>query len=1252
MAILLNSDGVIGEVPDEQAQAALAQGYAPAPPEQAAAFLDARQRRETFGTTGQAVLAGGEAAARALTLGGSTFLERAIGVSPESIRAREEVNPVASGLGTVAGIAAPLILSGGSSALAQGGKGALGAAAELSAPSLVSRAGRAVVGALEGVDLGILEGTGGQFAARSAGALPEAASFGGQLARRAVAEGLGSAVEGAAYGAGEVVHEAALGNPDLTAQSALGTVGMSALVGGGLGAGIGGASAAGRGLVDRLSGASGTELGGKLAGWLKGVEGERNIKAAGAIQSDLTRVRKQIGRERLNELGVEMGELGLVGVGKTPERTAELAQALKKTTGAEIGDVVAAADSRLPFEKMPQIADFVGKAKVDILDPLASNPLQQEAAGRLAQVLDGYAVKFSGGMTLKDLHGIRQQIDDALYGLRGNQDPFATAFKDGLHELRGIASKELDDGLVRAGVKGDEWKALRRKYEVASRALEFADKGMDRAQGNNMISLTEIMSGLGGGVAGGPLVGAASAAGAALLRRQSSAAIGSLARAARNALGDEGSALAGTVAREVAPPFPANVQRLVGSSDTRIVTPTRPQGELARYEVVEADDLVASHKPDSFAARREYPKGVQERLYHSQPEEQRKVVLGSQNFNPALVLADTPSAVDGPPIVTGGARRFVLGGNGRTMMMQRAFADPAKLEGYRAALVDRAPTFGVSADAVRKMRKPVLVRVVDSVPSGAEGKDLVSAVRRYNEGLTQALSPRARAVADAKALGPSTVNSIGDLFADAGDKSLRDLLRERPRDFVEILQRDGIINAQNRAAWVAGNSLTDEAKDRVEGMFLGRVVGTGERLSAAEPAVLNRVERATPHLMRVEGINPSLGEIPTVQAALDLMSAAARTGQSVDDLLRQQGLKGMGAGAKADAATRAMVDILQGENQLEIGARFAKWAREAAVDPRQGMMFGKPPTPVSARKTLFAGKRIDDAALAERVVMPEAVPVSVEAAAAPPTPPETVAVLASLERTGAKVAKKIDTLASTLVRAGTKAGNIAREEALAGIASTFAHELPRAKIDFAKQAEQIRTLAGDPAAMMQNLDELTDDMHEHAPDTAQAIGLAHVRGVMFLASKLPSPPPARPLGPKWEPSRAQIAQFQRYAVAVDEPLSILKQASAGTLTPEGVEAVRTVYPDLYESMQTKVLEALTRHPDVPYRSRQMLGMLLGMDLDGSRAGMAANQAAMRAEPSAPSQQAPAVASKATPARADSLNVARRTETSWQRTASR
>jgi hypothetical protein len=104
------------------------------------------------------------------------------------------------------------------------------------------------------------------------------------------------------------------------------------------------------------------------------------------------------------------------------------------------------------------------------------------------------------------------------------------------------------------------------------------------------------------------------------------------------------------------------------------VTPQHPQGEPAHYAVVEAEQLVASHDPQTFAPDARYPEGVQERDYLKQPEEQRKVVMGAQQLDPALVLTDTPSAVDGPPIVTGGTP-IVLGGNGRSMMIKRAYAE-------------------------------------------------------------------------------------------------------------------------------------------------------------------------------------------------------------------------------------------------------------------------------------------------------------------------------------------------------------------------------------------------------------------------------------------------------------------------------------------------------------------------------------------------------------------------------------------------
>lgn len=827
-------------VPDTGADAELRAGAQPATPEQIAEFQAADTRAKTFGTTGQAILAGGEAAARALTLGLSTGLERAAGISPESIQAREDVNPVASGIGTVAGIAAPLVLSGGTSLGAQGLKGAVSGAAELSAPSIIARAGRGVVGALEGT---------------GALGLPEASGLAGQIARKAVAEGLGSFVEGTAYGLGEVVHEAALGNPDLTAQSALGTVGVSALLGGVAGGVLGGASAAGRGVLDHIapSGAKGVDD--KVAAWLKDFEGERGLKAAGGIQGDIQKLERTHGPEGARTIGREMGDLGLVSRFSTPAKTAERAAALKAEVGPEITQVLKNADVLATPATMADFGAIVDRVRKSTLADLKKNPGLASAAVQFDEYLTRYeqaqasvfatkaqrayalgmpkaqVAAFRNKIELESLHEIRRQIDDVI---PWGKEPMEKAYARALRDFRSAVSREIEDTVQRVGGASDVWKVANRKYTVASVASDLARKGMQRATGNNPIPLTSILGALGGGAALGSLPGGL--------------AVG----AASYALRQFGSGVANTAARDA-----------------------------------------------------------------------RKMLSSS-------------------------------------------------------------PQIGASAQSM---------------------------------------------------------------------------------------------------------------------------------LSAASPAT-----RALP-----------FAAVPQIAASM-----------------------------------------------------------------------------------------------------------------APDT--EKTEALASLERTGATVSRKLDTLASTLVRAGVKAANVGRAEIEAGIASEFAQKSPP---NFAKQAEQIRTLASDPAAMMQSLDELTDDLHEHAPDTAQAIGLAHVRGIHFLESKLPKPPPRTPLGPKWEPSASQIAKFNRYFVAVDEPLSIVKQAAAGTLTPEGVEAVRTVYPDLYADMQTRIVEALTKHPNVPAPQRMMLSMLLGMDVDGSIGQLAANQATYQA----PSQK-PGLGTPRGDPGAGALDMAKRSETPAQRAASR
>lgn len=389
-------------------------------------------------------------------------------------------------------------------------------------------------------------------------------------------------------------------------------------------------------------------------------------------------------------------------------------------------------------------------------------------------------------------------------------------------------------------------------------------------------------------------------------------------------------------------------------AETSILTPQRGN-EPATYRVIEADDLVPSHNPDTFQPREDYPSGVQEREYHRQAEEQQKVVMGGQRLNPALLLADSPTPVDGPPIVTSGEKRLVLGGNGRSMMLLRGLKSEATADAYRKALAAKAEQFGLDRSAIDSMKRPVLVREVP-LSAGSPRSELQAAVRRYNEGLTQHLAPKAQAIAESRMLTDATIGKVGDLLA-ASDGSLRDLLREKPADIVKALRDDGVVTQQNQTEWISeSGALTDSAKDRLERMFLGRVVESGDRLAATAPSLLAKVERAVPSLLRVAGINPGLDEMPTIRAALDLLNEAKSRGVTLAHLLSQRSLFGQDAASKASNDVRLMAGLLDQLGQKALGERFKTWAARAAVDPRQRSMFGAgAPTSEEARSLLFDG---------------------------------------------------------------------------------------------------------------------------------------------------------------------------------------------------------------------------------------------------------------------------------------------------------
>jgi hypothetical protein len=384
-----------------------------------------------------------------------------------------------------------------------------------------------------------------------------------------------------------------------------------------------------------------------------------------------------------------------------------------------------------------------------------------------------------------------------------------------------------------------------------------------------------------------------------------------------------------------------------------VVTPQLPHGEPVRYDVVEADTLIPSHT-HNFGPHPDFPAGVQERNYQQQPEEQFKVIAGAGKLNPAFLLADTPSALDGPPLVTEGPKRLVLGGNGRTMMIQRAFSDPAKVADYKAALLRKASAFGVSPTEIEGMKAPVLVRTV-GLASDAPKEALIAGVRRFNEGMTQKLSEKARALAEAKTMSLQTVQDLGSLFAADDNATLRTFMREHPNDVVGILRRDGIITPQNQTEWLQGGELTDAAKDRLEGMFLGRVIESEVRLNASAPSMLAKVERIAPSLLRVAGVNKQFDITDRVRAAIDILNELQQRKISMEELLAQPPL--LGPKLNTDPFTVAMARLLDGLGPRALQARFKSWAEYTAPDPQRDLFrkLAPPPTEVGAQAILLQG---------------------------------------------------------------------------------------------------------------------------------------------------------------------------------------------------------------------------------------------------------------------------------------------------------
>lgn len=289
----------------------------------------------------------------------------------------------------------------------------------------------------------------------------------------------------------------------------------------------------------------------------------------------------------------------------------------------------------------------------------------------------------------------------------------------------------------------------------------------------------------------------------------------------------------------------------------------------ARYKVVELSDIQASHNGNTFEANPKY--SLKNDRDYRQPENQGKVVSGAlpSEFEPGLLITDNVSASDGPPVLD--SRNEAVGGNGRTMMLDRVHAHPSPemASAYRQMLTEKAAQFGIDPEHIASMKQPVLVR---ELTRDMDTGSLQDAITDMNKTGTASLKQSEQTVSDARRVSMATREHIADRMDAAGPDATLNKVLSGPEGLgiYNRLIKDGIVTPVEQAGYVHQGNLTDAAKIRIGKVLLGQFVDEPAMLDRLAKPVRNKLERIAAPLVKADTM-PGWEMTPRIKKALALL---------------------------------------------------------------------------------------------------------------------------------------------------------------------------------------------------------------------------------------------------------------------------------------------------------------------------------------------------------------------------------------------
>lgn len=353
-------------------------------------------------------------------------------------------------------------------------------------------------------------------------------------------------------------------------------------------------------------------------------------------------------------------------------------------------------------------------------------------------------------------------------------------------------------------------------------------------------------------------------------------------------------------------------------------------GDMAvNYKALDASCVMASHIAECGFQKNPAYQYENERRYHAEPISQDKVIGIACALDSGHLLDITCIAGSGMPVVD--AQGNVLGGNGRTMAIQYAYAKnfSGAIE-YRRNVQEFCRANGIEC----RCANPILVREIARPLTHAEGQALISAL---NDNFTHAKSNLADAHSRGARFSTKTLKALAAGLTDAD--SLRDYF-DNPAslELVNMLQKDGVILETEMNQFSNGGYLNPEGKRLVECALRSIVAPSLETLAKLPAPIIAKIDAALPYVLMAANIHQNWSIRQEFSDAL-ILCFEYRTSCEKEIAVFMAQFDMVKGGCPNDRFTegaKAIFHLLQKEGKSAFVKRFKTFNTEAAYSLENG----------------------------------------------------------------------------------------------------------------------------------------------------------------------------------------------------------------------------------------------------------------------------------------------------------------------------